>query len=96
MHEFWSHCIAHFARTLNAQQLNTWIKPLSIEVTSEQILVNAPNRFVAQWVREKFLHDIRRVTNTADFFRVCEAFLDHDEPMALEPLPTLHLPPVVL
>jgi chromosomal replication initiator protein len=58
MHEFWSHCIAHFARTLNAQQLNTWIKPLSIEVTPEQILVNAPNRFVAQWVREKFLHDI--------------------------------------
>jgi chromosomal replication initiator protein len=58
MHEFWSHCIAHFARTLNAQQLNTWIKPLSIEVGPEQIQVNAPNRFVAQWVREKFLHDI--------------------------------------
>jgi chromosomal replication initiator protein len=58
MHEFWSHCIAHFARTLNAQQLNTWIKPLAIEVSPEQILVNAPNRFVAQWVREKFLHDI--------------------------------------
>lgn len=58
MHEFWSHCIAHFARTLNAQQLNTWIKPLVIEVSPEQILVNAPNRFVAQWVREKFLHDI--------------------------------------
>lgn len=58
MHEFWSHCIAHFARTLNAQQLNTWIKPLSLEVSTEQILVNAPNRFVAQWVREKFLNDI--------------------------------------
>lgn len=58
MHEFWSHCIAHFARTLNAQQLNTWIKPLAIEVSPEKIQVNAPNRFVAQWVREKFLHDI--------------------------------------
>ena len=32
-----------------------------------------------------FLHQIRRVTTKADFFRVCEAFLDHDEPMALEP-----------
>lgn len=58
MHEFWSHCIAHFARTLNAQQLNTWIKPLSVEVSKEQVLVSAPNRFVAQWVREKFLQDI--------------------------------------
>ena len=32
-----------------------------------------------------FLHQIRRVTTEAEFFRVCEAFLDHDEPMALEP-----------
>ncbi|HEX7569452.1 MAG TPA: tRNA-dihydrouridine synthase family protein, partial [Verrucomicrobiae bacterium] len=34
---------------------------------------------------EKFLHDIRRVETTADFWRVCENFLDHDEPMTLEP-----------
>jgi len=33
----------------------------------------------------RFLHDICRVTTRADFFRVCEVFLDHDEPMALEP-----------
>ena len=33
----------------------------------------------------RFLHGIRRVTNRADFFRVCEEFLAHDEPMPLEP-----------
>jgi tRNA-dihydrouridine synthase len=33
----------------------------------------------------KFLHDIRRVATRADFFRVCGAFLDHGEPMPLEP-----------
>jgi chromosomal replication initiator protein len=66
MHEFWSHCIAHFARTLNAQQLNTWIKPLTVEVNADQILVSAPNRFVAQWVREKFLFDIEQLAR--DFF----------------------------
>jgi tRNA-dihydrouridine synthase B len=33
----------------------------------------------------RFLHDIRRVTTEADLFRVCEAFLDHDDPMPLEP-----------
>jgi tRNA-dihydrouridine synthase len=32
-----------------------------------------------------FLHAIRRVTTRADFFRVCEAHLDHDRPMPLEP-----------
>ncbi len=66
MHEFWSHCIAHFERTLNAQQLNTWIKPLVVEVNQDQIVVSAPNRFVAQWVREKFLHDIEQLSR--DFF----------------------------
>ncbi len=33
----------------------------------------------------QFLHHIRRVTTRADFFRVCEEFLSHDQPMPLEP-----------
>jgi tRNA-dihydrouridine synthase B len=33
----------------------------------------------------RFLHDIRRVTTKADFFKVCERYLDHEEPMSLEP-----------
>ena len=32
-----------------------------------------------------FLHDIRRVTTRAEFFRVCETFLDHGNAMPLEP-----------
>ncbi len=35
----------------------------------------------------QFLHQIRRVTTKADFFRVCEEFLNHDRPMMLEPFP---------
>jgi tRNA-dihydrouridine synthase len=33
----------------------------------------------------QFLHRIRRVTNKAEFFTVCQEFLDHDQPMPLEP-----------
>ena len=33
----------------------------------------------------EFLHQIRRVTSQAEFFRVCEEFLNHDQPMPLEP-----------
>lgn len=32
-----------------------------------------------------FLHQIRRTTTRADFFRVCREFLDHDQPTKLEP-----------
>lgn len=36
---------------------------------------------------DAFLHEIRRVYTKADFFRVCENYLDHDRPMKLEPPP---------
>jgi tRNA-dihydrouridine synthase len=42
--------------------------------------------FIGEGVGEKFLHEIRRVTTTADFFRACENHLAHDEPMTLEPV----------
>ena len=41
--------------------------------------------FIGEGVSEKFLFDIRRVATTADFFRVCKNFLDHDQAMPLEP-----------
>jgi tRNA-dihydrouridine synthase len=41
--------------------------------------------FIGEGVGEKFLHEIRRVTTQADLFRVCETYLDHDQPMTLEP-----------
>ena len=33
----------------------------------------------------RFLHEIRRVATRADFFKVCENYLDHDRLLALEP-----------
>ena len=41
--------------------------------------------FIGEGISEKFLHDIRRVATTAEFWRVCAAALDHDEPLTLEP-----------
>ena len=41
--------------------------------------------FIGEGIGEKFLHDIRRVATTMDFWRVCEEFLNHDQPMTLEP-----------
>ena len=41
--------------------------------------------FIGEGIGEKFLHDIRRVATTKDFWRVCEEFLNHDQPMTLEP-----------
>jgi tRNA-dihydrouridine synthase len=34
---------------------------------------------------DSFLHQIRRCSTRADFFRICEESMDHDRPMPLEP-----------
>ena len=48
--------------------------------------------FIGEGVGEKFLFEIRRVATTSDFFRVCEDFLNHDQPMPLEPVPAVETP----
>ena len=50
----WSACLAAFARDLSAQQYATWIRPLRCEPTTAGLRVLAPNRFVLQWVKERF------------------------------------------
>ena len=35
----------------------------------------------------QFLHQIRRAASRNEFFGICEAFLAHDQPLPLEPLP---------
>lgn len=58
MEGFWLSCIDHFKKQLSPQQFNTWIKPLKIECDANTVRLLAPNRFVLQWVKEKFLYDI--------------------------------------
>ncbi len=41
--------------------------------------------FIGEGIGGQFLFEIRRVTTTADFWRVCEIYLNHDHLMALEP-----------
>jgi tRNA-dihydrouridine synthase len=48
--------------------------------------------FIGEGVDEKFLFEIRRVAMVADFFRVCENFLNHDQPLTLEPPPISEAP----
>ena len=42
--------------------------------------------FIGEGIGAEFLHDIRRVPATADFWRVCGHFLNHDRPLSLEPV----------
>jgi chromosomal replication initiator protein len=61
MSQFWSICLNRFEQELPAQQFNTWIKGLRLENDETEpthFRLTAPNRFVMQWVRERYLSQI--------------------------------------
>ena len=61
MENFWSTCLSRFQQELSAQQYNTWIKPLSHEIVNDGLRLLAPNRFVQQWVKDRFLSKIEKM-----------------------------------
>ena len=54
----WDTCVEQLAQELTPEQLNTWIKPLQAEVNSQSICLFAPNRFVRDWVTDRYLERI--------------------------------------
>ena len=51
----WQKCVNCLQEELPSQQFNTWIKPLRAEEKGEELHLFAPNRFVKEWVDDKFL-----------------------------------------
>ncbi len=63
---FWSACLSRFESELSTQQYNTWIKPLYAEINGGAVRVFAPNRFVMQWVKDRFLKKIEQFAHEQD------------------------------
>ncbi|RLJ68199.1 chromosomal replication initiator protein DnaA [Sulfurisoma sediminicola] len=76
MSDFWSACLDRFERDLPSQQFNTWIKSLRLEddglaasgadsasAPARRMRLLAPNRFILQWVRERYLAQIEALSH---------------------------------
>jgi len=57
----WQSCVSCLKNELPSQQFNTWIRPLYAETSPNEVRLYAPNRFVLDWVKEKFLERIREL-----------------------------------
>ncbi len=62
----WYQCEEQLKSELPHQQFNTWIRPLRVEEDSESIRLFAPNRFIKDWVKSKFMTRITELLVTAD------------------------------
>lgn len=57
----WKRCLDYLQDELPSQQFNTWIRPLQAEANGDGVLLRAPNRFVIDWVKDKYLHRIHEI-----------------------------------
>ncbi|MEQ9508074.1 MAG: DnaA N-terminal domain-containing protein, partial [Alloalcanivorax xenomutans] len=59
----WNRCLTRLEDELPSQQFNMWIRPLQVSVSADgaEMTLFAPNRFVVDWVRDKYMERIGEV-----------------------------------
>ena len=61
--ELWNRCLTRLEDELPSQQFNMWIRPLQVTASEDggELTLFAPNRFVVDWVRDKYVERISEV-----------------------------------
>jgi chromosomal replication initiator protein len=57
----WDKCLDCLQDEFPSQQFNTWIRPLQAEYAENKLVLLAPNRFVLDWILERFLDRIKEL-----------------------------------
>ncbi len=57
----WNNCIDRLSSELNPQQFNTWIRPLRVEQSEDGLTIIAPNKFVLDWITNRFKEQIEGI-----------------------------------
>jgi chromosomal replication initiator protein len=57
----WEKCLSCLQDEFPEQQFNTWIRPLQAELVDHKLTLLAPNRFVLDWIKQRFLERIKEL-----------------------------------
>ncbi|CAM3091071.1 chromosomal replication initiator protein DnaA [Vibrio mytili] len=57
----WLQCLQQLQEELPATEFSMWVRPLQAELNDNTLTLFAPNRFVLDWVRDKYLNNITRL-----------------------------------
>ena len=60
-HSPWQRCLSVLQEELPAQQFSMWIRPLQCVIRDNVMTLYAPNRFVLDWVRDKYVNRINEL-----------------------------------
>lgn len=64
MDNVWKRCLDHLEGELAAEDLHTWLKPLQVRIEDKNLLLLAPNAFVMETVRGRYLPRIDELVRT--------------------------------
>jgi len=62
-HSLWQRCLSILQEELPAQQFSMWIRPLQCVIDANIMTLYAPNRFVLDWVRDKYINRINELVS---------------------------------
>jgi chromosomal replication initiator protein len=62
----WQRCLSILQEELPAQQFSMWIRPLQCVIDDNIVTLFAPNRFVLDWVRDKYLNRLTELVSLND------------------------------
>ncbi|MDB1122606.1 chromosomal replication initiator protein DnaA [Vibrio algarum] len=57
----WLQCLQQLQEELSATEFSMWLRPLEAELNDNTLTLFAPNRFVLDWVRDRYLNNINRL-----------------------------------
>ncbi len=72
----WEECVRCLQDELPSQQFNTWIRPLRATQSGSELIISAPNRFVKDWVKDKFSNRIQSLLEELNGGQVLSFQLD--------------------
>lgn len=94
----WDECVRCLQDELPAQQFNTWIRPLRAIASEGGLVISAPNRFVKDWVKDKFSNRISSLLEELNGGQVLAFELDinakANTPAFIAPAPAIKSEPV--
>ncbi len=51
----WPLCLQRLQEELSATEFNTWVRPLQVQEAQQVLILLAPNRFILDWVKDRYL-----------------------------------------
>ncbi|WP_342270823.1 chromosomal replication initiator protein DnaA [Buchnera aphidicola] len=59
----WEQCLQHLKKQLTPAEFSIWIRPLKAKIHNNFLHLYAPNNFVLNWIKKKYIKNLKQLLN---------------------------------